>query len=185
MLCQLKKWKFILGLLSVLLASLQTAVAEENPKEKNVDTSIMEYFHKIQPTSRSGSEHYRKGQYKQAYNKLSFMAVRGFKQSQYLLGIMYLKGQHVEQSVLKGMSWLGVANESKLSKDWLVQFQQIYNKLSSTQQSIINSSVTEYINKYGTLNNGVSCDRKLSGVSRKILVQCVKEEGFYRVYSDE
>ncbi len=38
----------------------------------------------------------------------------GLKEAQYYLDFMYLKGQHVQQSVGLGMAWLGVACETKI-----------------------------------------------------------------------
>jgi len=48
---------------------------------------------------------------------LKLPAEQGLKQSQYLIGFMYLKRDYVQGSLINGLAWLGVANEVNL-EDW-------------------------------------------------------------------
>ena len=52
------------------------------------------------------------GRYKSAFQLLSDAASKGMKESQYLLSLMFLKGEGVDKNILIGLGWLGVAGHS-------------------------------------------------------------------------
>jgi TPR repeat protein len=60
---------------------------------------------------RAGLKLFEQGKYQEAFEKLSELAAWGYKDSQYALAFLFLKGQHVEQSTLIGMGWLAMAAE--------------------------------------------------------------------------
>mgnify|MGYP006173792415 FL=1 len=69
----------------------------------------------------NGIKQYEKGNYEEAFNLLKEPAAWGYKGSQYALAFIFLKGNHVQQSTLLGMGWLGVAKEANV-KEWTEQY---------------------------------------------------------------
>jgi TPR repeat protein len=122
---------------------------------------------------KSGVRYYKKGNYSMAYEKLSLPAQMGFKDAQYYLGFMYLKGQHVTQSIEIGMAWLGVASEIGI-KDWKNTFNQVYSLLPKEQRESVDIKVDEYIEMYGMKTQRVVCDKKARIGSTKRTVNCQK-----------
>ncbi|MEQ9564010.1 MAG: hypothetical protein RLN69_15935, partial [Woeseiaceae bacterium] len=78
----------------------------------------LEDLERLDRQEKSGLRYYEQGDYPSAFEALSGTAVRGLKPSQYILSFMFLKGQYVDQSVLLGMAWLGVAKESQ-EPEWM------------------------------------------------------------------
>lgn len=122
---------------------------------------------------KAGVRYYKKGKYKKAYEKLLFPAKVGLKEAQYYLGFMYLKGQHVQQSVGLGMAWLGVACETKIP-EWQATFDQIYNAVTEEQRTAIDKNVSLYIKKYGVEEQEMDCTKESRVGSRKVTVSCMK-----------
>ena len=86
---------------------------------------------------------------------------------------MYLKGQHVDQSLATGMAWLGVACEID-ARQWQQTFDQIYNALNVEQQKIIDQKVDSYIQLYGMETQEMDCARVARMGTRKVTVNCRK-----------
>ncbi|MDH4046954.1 MAG: hypothetical protein OEW68_10480 [Gammaproteobacteria bacterium] len=122
---------------------------------------------------KSGLRHYERGNYAEAFESLSATAVRGMKRSQFYLAYMFFKGQHVEQSVLLGMGWLGVAIESG-EPEWIELYQSLYQRIPPEQHALIDAKVAQYVEKYGMVTQHVSCSRRPAAGSRRIESLCVK-----------
>ncbi len=156
---------------SVLLATSEP-LFESSDEAENVENSG--FIESIVMKERAGVRYYKKQKYKLAFENLSQAAKQGLKQSQYLIGIMYLKGQHVEQSLFHGMAWLGVAKESK-SKDWLELFDKIYANASVEQQQAISENTEKFIAKYGIKKQHMTCSKRTRLGERKIILECTKD----------
>ena len=71
-----------------------------------------EYFKSLEEIEfelNEGMKLYKKGEYEQAYVILSELSQWGIKDAQTVLGNMFIKGEHVDKSVERGLAWLGVA----------------------------------------------------------------------------
>jgi hypothetical protein len=126
----------------------------------------------------AGARYYKKQLYKKAFEILNYAAKKGFKQSQYLLGIMYLKGQHVNQSLFYGMAWLGVAKESK-SKDWVELFDNVYATATPAQQQAIDASTAKFNQKYGMKTQQMTCSKREKLGGRKKQLECTKNSQIF------
>ena len=136
----------------------------------------VEDLEKLDRQERAGLRNYDRGNYEAAFESLSGTAVRGFKTSQYILAFMFLKGQYVDQSLLLGMAWLGVAKESG-DPEWLELYQNLYSQLPPNQQAIVDARVAQYVEKYGMATQNVSCSRQPVAGSRRAETNCIKIDG--------
>jgi TPR repeat protein len=130
---------------------------------------------------RLGLKQYSQGKFAQAFYNLSELAAWGYKDSQYALAFMFLKGQHVKQSTLLGMSWLALAAESG-RKDWLAQFNKFYALASKEQQVKIDQMISNYKAKFGMKAQRVTCRRTQKPTSKRWIVACVKGDYFVHKY---
>ena len=110
-----------------------------------------------------GVKHYKRGNYRRAYQKLINAAHQGMKQAQYFMGFMYLKGQHVEQSAVLGTVWLGLAKESQI-KEWVITYDNVYAVLSKEQKGEVDKKLLEYIDKYGMEAQDVKCEKRRNSI---------------------
>lgn len=152
-------------------------------------TSDMKFEQKsllqIEREERAGVRYHKRGDYKNAFRKLSTSAKWGMKQPQYLLGIMFLKGQHVEQSIEIGMGWLGVANEVDIN-EWKDLYDDIYNKLSAQQKITVDKKVELYIHQYGMKAQNLSCVRGSTIYSTRKKIYCqLRVNGVSQLYDVE
>jgi hypothetical protein len=136
----------------------------------------LEDLEKLDRQEKSGLRYYERGDYEAAFEALSGTAVRGLKPSQYILSFMFLKGQYVDQSVLLGMAWLGVAKESQ-EPEWMELYQSVYQRLPPEQQAIVDAKVAQYVGRYGMTAQNVSCSRRPVAGSRRMESNCIKADG--------
>jgi len=106
-----------------------------------------------------GIKLHKRAQYDQAFEKFKFPAAMGYKGSQYFLGLMFLKGEHVDQSIILGMAWLGVANEANV-KEWKTLYDSVYKKLRTEQKEHVDRKVKQYIQQYGMQAQDISCKKR-------------------------
>lgn len=121
----------------------------------------------------SAIKQYDRGNFKRAFELLSETAVQGLKKSQYILAFMFLKGEHVDKSILLGMAWLGVAKESE-QEEWVELFDNMYARANATQQAMINAKVEQYVAQYGLRATNVTCSRAQVTGSRRYEMRCIK-----------
>jgi len=124
-----------------------------------------------------GVQLYKEGKFEEAYKKLSVTAKLGLKQSQYFMAFMYLKGQYIEQSVVTGLAWLGVAKESKI-KEWSDTYDSIYSKLSKDSKMLVDSRQKLFIEQYGMRAQKVECETRKSSIRarKKSVIFCQKRD---------
>lgn len=132
-------------------------------------------MNEIQIAEKLGVNSHKKGNYEKAFIPLTKAAELGMKQPQYLLGIMYLKGQYVDQAIDKGMAWLGVANEIN-KKEWRITYDNVYNMLNAAQKKYVDNKVVEYVGLYGLQAQDVSCEKRASRERAKKEFYCLKND---------
>jgi TPR repeat protein len=124
---------------------------------------------------------YERGDYEGAFKELSELAAWGYKDAQYALAFMFLKGQHVKQSTLIGMGWLGVAAESG-REEWESLLQNMYSKASNEDKEKFNIIIKDYKSKFGLKTQHVTCRKTTSGMSKRIIMKCTKSDKLTTVY---
>jgi len=130
---------------------------------------------------RLGLKQFRQGNYKKAFDNLSELAAWGYKDSQYALAFMFLKGQHVKQSTLIGMSWLALAAESG-RKDWVNQFDKFYSFATKEEQLKFDKMIKNYKSKFGMKVQRVTCRKTQKPQSVRWVIDCVKGDYFVHKY---
>jgi hypothetical protein len=135
-------------------------------------------------TENQGIKYYNKGKYEKAYERFSDTASWGYKTSQYFLGLMHLKGQHVEQSNVIGMAWLGVASEAGV-EEWQVLYQSLYDALSESEKITVDLKLEEYISKFGLKAQNISCEKKPNLRTRRATMTCLPYSGPAELYPTE
>jgi TPR repeat protein len=130
---------------------------------------------------RLGLKQFNNGNYNEAFSNLSELAAWGFKDSQYALAFMFLKGQHVKQSTLIGLSWLALAAESG-RKDWINQFNVFYSAASKKEQLKIDKMIKDYKSKFGMKVQRVTCSTTQNLGSLKSVRKCIKGDYYVHKY---
>jgi TPR repeat protein len=131
-----------------------------------------------------GIRAYQRADYAAAFKILSNTATKGLKESQYLLALMFMKGEGVDQSVLIGLGWLGVAKESG-NEEWISTFDTFYASLNEQQRQMVDEQVLRYVEKFGGKTQGVTCSSRTSVGTRQIRLICNKVAGTYPEYEIE
>lgn len=131
-----------------------------------------------------GVRAYSAGRYESSFDMLSDTASKGMKESQYLLSLMFLKGEGIDKSVLIGLGWLGVAIESG-NEEWNNTFNTLYDSLNDAQRAMVDAKVKDYVAKYGSAVQGVSCEKRTTAGSRRLEVRCDKAVGNYATHEIE
>ena len=131
-----------------------------------------------------GIRAYQRADHATAFKILSNTATKGLKESQYLVALMFMKGEGVNQSILIGLGWLGVAKESG-NEDWINTFDTFYAALNERQRRMVDEQVLRYVERYGGKAQGVTCARRTSAGSRQVRLLCDKAAGSYPDYEIE
>jgi hypothetical protein len=134
----------------------------------------------LESSELQGIKQYQKGNYEAAFNLLKEPAAWGYKGSQYTLAFMFLKGQHVQQSTILGMGWLGVAKEAKV-KEWEELYNSFYAAAPENLQVKIDAVVVEYVKRYGVKAQDVTCTKGITA-SKRLEVKCHKYSGLGVLY---
>jgi predicted small secreted protein len=128
-----------------------------------------------------GVKQYERGNYEQAFEELSPLAAWGYKDAQYAMALLFLKGDYVEQSELIGMAWLNVACESDIE-----QWQELYDKLLTRFPDKKRTKLTileqDYIAKFGVKTQRMSCVKDNNGFSKRMVTRCTREDRKSPVY---
>ena len=132
----------------------------------------------------NGIRAYDDREYETAFEYLSDTAAKGLKESQYLLSIMFMQGQGTNKSILFGLAWLGVAIESG-DEEWQKTYDTMYQALNTAQRSMVDEKVQQYIEKYGSDTQGVTCSKRTAAGSRNFELRCAKSQGTYPDYDIE
>ena len=170
------------SLVKKLAAPLFGIIVIFNIYAQGVDEFITPY--EIEQGQYEGTELYEDGEFEEAFSLSSIAAQRGMKTAQYLLGIMFLKGEYVDQSLAIGMAWLGVAGEAD-QDDWHATYEKIYDTLAANLQAAIDVKVATYIELYGVRTQKIRCERRARTGQRRIEEICGKNGSDTPLYSLE
>ncbi|HVT32317.1 MAG TPA: hypothetical protein VHE32_06710 [Rhodanobacteraceae bacterium] len=99
--------------------------------------------------------------YDEAAPLLKKAACAGDKESQWLLGHMYLAGTGVERNDLVGYSWLKVAAEFQ-SSEYRDTVQRIEQAIDPKQLPAARAAAQKYVDAYGLRTTNMSCARTAS-----------------------
>ncbi len=138
----------------------------------------------LQLDEANGIKSYQRAEFKQAFELLKQPAELGLKGAQYTIAMMFLKGQHLQQSTVLGMAWLGVANEVK-TEDWSEQYQMFYSLATPEQKRQIDKKLQDYIERYGMKAQYISCTKSRRLFINNIKHACVKYNRLSQVYEME
>ena len=125
---------------------------------------------------KKGVRLYKKEKYDKAYPILSELAQWGIKESQALIGIMFIHGLHVDQSIEKGMGWLGVANEIDMDAS-RETYDHVYQQLTDPQKKLIDDKVAKYVSMYGMETQNLKCEKQTPIASNIPRMVCAKKPG--------
>lgn len=125
----------------------------------------------------NGVKHYQMADYDRAFDLLGRTAVQGDKESQYLIGLMYLKGQGVTKHTLRGLAWMQTGCESK-KKKWTRDYKKIIKKLDKQQIARVDRLAADYIRLYGMKAQQVTCEKRVLPGSHLKQYICQKEAGW-------
>jgi TPR repeat protein len=137
-----------------------------------------ESIHDIKDDEEQGVRYYSRAEFERAYPLVWNAARHGLKQAQYVLGLMYLKGEHVEQDMVRGAAWMGLSTEAQV-QDWRDTFVSIVNALDEAQRQEVRAKLAKYIEYYGMEAQGISCKPARSG---RLQLDCTKASGTYPLY---
>ncbi|MDK2594158.1 sel1 repeat family protein [Pseudoalteromonas obscura] len=160
-------------LLLIVLITLLPACQSNRAIIKDIDA--------IHKQEKKGIKLYHQQAYPEAFEALSELATWGYKDAQYYLAFMFLKGQHVEQSTLIGMGWLSVAAESGI-EEWVNFYDALYGKATPQMQQKIDKVAADYKRKFGLKAQFVTCRHSTSVGSNRVAVKCTKEDKISTVY---
>lgn len=158
--------------LIIILGVLLIACKSTKVSTKNVDV--------IQKQESWGITEYERGNYQAAYQNLAEIAAWGYKDAQYAIAFMFLKGQFVEQSSLIGMAWLGVAIEAGI-QERTEMFDKLYAAASEQEQQQFDKVIALYKSRYGLKAQRVTCRKTDRPSSKKIIVHCTKGDDLFTV----
>ncbi|KID58773.1 hypothetical protein JF50_02610 [Pseudoalteromonas luteoviolacea] len=143
--------------------------------------AIIKDINAIHKQEKKGIKLYHQKAYPEAFEALGELATWGYKDAQYYLAFMFLKGLHVEQSTLIGMGWLGVAAESGI-EEWVNFYSALYAKAPPQMQQQIDKVVADYKRRFGMKAQFVTCRNATTVGSNKVAVKCTKEDKISKVY---
>lgn len=148
------------------LLALLTGCKATGKKVNNIDW--------VDKQQKRGISLYKRGDYQGAFEQLHELASWGYKDAQYALAFMFLKGQYVEQSSLIGMGWFGVAVESNIP-EWRRLHQELYQQASQQQQKKYDIIRADFVAKYGLEAQNVTCQKSNNGFSKRRVIRCIKD----------
>jgi len=162
--------------LALTLVLSGPALAQTQLPDFTRDDDLLPEIELMYRNEETGLRQYDRGDFEQAFETLSDTAVQGLKKSQYILAFMFLKGEHVDKSILLGMGWLGVARESG-EKEWVTLYDNMYARANATQKAMIDEKVKQYVGLYGMSATNVTCRRAQVAGSRRYEMRCIKVRG--------
>jgi len=104
---------------------------------------------------------YQGKRYEEAFPLMTKAACAGDKESQWMLGHMYLLGQGVGRDDLVGYSWLKVAAEFQ-SSEYRATVKKIEDAINAKQLPEVKADAQKYVTAYGLRATHMSCNRSAS-----------------------
>jgi TPR repeat protein len=104
---------------------------------------------------------YQGKRYDQAFPLIQKAACTGDKESQWILGVMYLMGQGVQRDDLQGYAWIKSAAEFD-SANYRSTARKIENALDEQQRQVAKAAADGVIGAYGLRATRISCSKAAS-----------------------
>jgi len=137
------------------------------------DTYYMSY-HEYSATVKRAQAAYQLGDFEEAHRLGLQCAQWGDKGCQWIVGILYLKGDGVEQNGLEGMKWMTVAAESG-KQEWVEIYGKVMAQLPPNSRAIVERQGQDYIDRYGMRAQNVYCTKRADTGSHIKRVVCNKQ----------
>jgi TPR repeat protein len=167
--------KYITTLCALLLTTSFASNAVTNEEIIEIETYNIQL--------KSALRLYQDEDYEKALPALEIFAKRGNKTSQYIVGVMYLNGQGMQQDLMKSYAWLTVANEQR-SKKWKKPLKMLNEKLPEEFLESAGQEAANYVSDFGVKAQRMKCRNVKTLGSKKGVHQCKKLEirsGYYYV----
>lgn len=115
----------------------------------------------------------RRGNFADFYEDVLKFARYGEKYPQYLLGVMLLKGDGVQQDVAQGIVWMRLSLEQK-NTEWQRAYDKVVDAIPAEQLASIEPMFELYKARYGVDTQYMSCRNEKMESSSIRLHQCRK-----------
>lgn len=153
----------------VLAASIGLSVSGQAQEADLVPADEIENTYRAR---QQGAELFRAEKYQEAVPYLTFAAERGFKGAQMQLGQIYFQGLGgVEQDLVQGIGWLGVAASGKTNPRTKKVYERARGNFPKEQDAAVQNVVDSFIQNYDGRRTRVTCDHTTVGGHTK-RVQC-------------
>lgn len=143
---------------------LKAQISDVSTMEELVTTEVREdilnaftinEFHRI---NKQASFFYRTKQYQKAFPFLLASAKRGFKGSQYRLGVIYVNGLgNIKRDVTLGIGWIGTSASPRSTALMRETYEDLMDKVPERLKSKVQDVVDALIERYGSEATGVDC----------------------------
>ncbi|MEM7363337.1 MAG: hypothetical protein AAF525_04900 [Pseudomonadota bacterium] len=120
-----------------------------------------------------GAQHYRKGDYEQAFPYLQKAARNGFKMAQARISHIYLNGLGgIDRNVQAGIGWLGVAADRPTSPEIRKSLKDLRKQIPAERRARFDQVVDAYREEYHPSKLGVKCTNERSAGSHISRLKC-------------
>lgn len=126
----------------------------------------------------------RRGNFSDFYQDVVKFAQYGEKYPQYLLAVMLLKGDGVQQDIGQGLVWLRLALEQK-NTEWQKVYDSVSSQLTKEQLASLEPMYEVYKARFGVEAQKMSCNNEKMEASNIRIHQCRKTlvlKEYYTVY---
>lgn len=138
-------------------AIVSTAAAAESP-EPVFDRVFPSVYSDLLFNSKTA---YQGKRYDEAFPLMQKAACAGDKESQWMLGHMYLLGQGVERDDFTGYAWIKVAAEFNQA-EYRSTVETIEKAIGPKQLPAVQAEARRYVDNYGLRATNMSCNRAAS-----------------------
>lgn len=115
----------------------------------------------------------RRGDFGDFYQDVVKFARYGEKYPQYLLGLMLIKGDGVEQDIAQGLVWMQLSLEQK-NPEWKRAYDKIVASIPDEQIAALQPMYEVYKERYGVDNQYMYCSSEKMESSNIRINQCRK-----------
>ena len=151
---------FAAALAGGLAIALAAAPAHAQPTNEMVPPDEIENTYRAR---KQGRQLYRAEKYDEAVQYLTFAAKRGFKDAQTQLGQIYVRGLgNVEQDLVQGIGWLGVAASGKSDPRTRKLYEQVRESIPKEHDETVEKIVQQFIQNYDGRRSRVTCKQESS-----------------------
>ncbi|MDX5406523.1 MAG: hypothetical protein LPK11_05710 [Chromatiaceae bacterium] len=157
-----------------------SSVAQDSPSVKEIKLRAEFYQNELDLLLDKA----RRGNFADFYQDVVKFAHYGEKYPQYLLGVMLLKGDGVQQDIGQGLVWLRLALEQK-NTEWQKVYDSVSAQLTKEQLASLEPMYEVYKARFGVDAQKMSCSNERMEASNIRIHQCRKTlvlKEYYSVY---